>query len=71
MLAALKKTHPQIITASLGKNAEGQFELVVVVAYEFLPEQREVFTLASRVVEQDESERASVLNLRNHIRGMR
>jgi hypothetical protein len=71
VLAALKKTHPQIITATLSKNAEGQYELAVVVAYEFLPEQKELFTLESRAVEQDESERASVLNLRNHIRGMR
>lgn len=71
MLAALKKTHPQIITAALTKDAEGQFELVVVVGYEFLPEVREVFTLESKAVEQDESERATVLNLRNHIRGMR
>lgn len=42
-----------------------------MVAYEFLPEVREVFTLESKAVEQDESERATVLNLRNYIRGMR
>jgi hypothetical protein len=71
VLAALKKTHPQIITASLKKNSEGQFELVIVVSYEFLPEVREVFTLESKAVEQDESERATVLNLRNYIRGMK
>ena len=37
VLAALKKTHPQIISAALGRSEEGKFELTVAVAYEFLP----------------------------------
>jgi hypothetical protein len=71
VLAALKKTHPEIISAKLEKGESGKYELTVTVGYEFLPEVREVFPLESRVIEKDESERATVQNLRNYIRGMR
>lgn len=70
-MAGLRNTHPQIIKAQLGLNEEGKYELSVVVSYEFLPEVRENYVFESRPIAKEESEEATVRNLKNHIRNMR
>ena len=48
MVAALKNSHPNIISARLSKNEDLQFELAVSVSYEFLPEVRETMKFERR-----------------------
>ena len=71
IVAGLRNTHPQIIKAHLSINEEGKYELSVVVSYEFLPEVRENYVFESRSIAKEESEEATVRNLKNHIRSMR
>ena len=71
IVAGLRNTHPQIINAKLAINADSKYELTVVVSYEFLPEVRESYVFESRPIAKEESEEATVHNLKNHIRTMR
>lgn len=42
VIAGLKRTHPQLIKAVLNRTEDQNYELVVTVSYEFLPEIKEV-----------------------------
>lgn len=50
MLAGIRGTHPQIITADLEQGENGQFCLSVAVKYEFLPEVKEELKFEKRAV---------------------
>lgn len=48
VIGALKNSHPHILSAKLEKNQDEIYELSVTVAYEFLPEIKEVMVFEKK-----------------------
>ena len=70
-MAALKGTHPNIISASLTKQDEVGYELAVSVRYEFLPEVVERMKFERRDIPAEESDQVAVRNMRITLKGLR
>lgn len=71
VVAAIKGQHPQILKASLAKNADELFVLTVNVSYEFLPEIEEKIIFSKRDIKPEESEEAGVRNMKNYLRNLK
>jgi hypothetical protein len=53
VIAALKATHPQIISAKLQLNSDEIYELTITVAYEYLPPVVETLIFNKREIAAD------------------
>lgn len=71
VVAALKGSHPQILSATLEKNVDEVFEMQIKVAYEFLPEIVEKLVFEKREISAEESEQVAVRNMRNYLQNIK
>ncbi len=71
VIAAVKNTHPQIISAKFTKTEDDSHILTTTVRYEFLPEINEEIVFEKKEIPAEESEQAVVRGMRSYVKGIR
>ena len=71
VVASLKGQHPNILSATLEKNADELYVLTVKVCYEFLPETIETIFFDKKEISEEESKQIAVKNMKNYLQNIK